>query len=1185
MPADARSPSVTQSSPPLMRLLSSTRAALLLGSTLVALATPLAAQDSTAARGGAATVPGGGLPLKTTRTIAFSTDEGTWMSVDVSPDGRTLVFDLLGDLYTLPMAGGKATRITDGPAMDAQPRWSPDGRQILFVSDRSGAENLWTVHADGKSPRAITRGDKAQYISPAWTPDGQYVVTSKTTSGILGSTYDLYIVHKDGGTGIKLTGQGTGAQPAAPPGPGNPPPFDNYLGAAFGKDPRYVYAAVKRGGFQYNQKEFAWQVAVYDRETGKTFLRTTAPGAGMRPTLSRDGRWMVYATRLEGTKTALKLRDLNTGDETLLAPEVQRDDQESRYTRDVMPGMAFTPDSKALVASYGGKLWRIAIPGGQATPIPFTADVEQKLGPEVRFSYRVNDSTLTVQQIRGATPSPDGKRLAFTALDRVWVMELPKGTPRRVTSAAEGEFAPAWSPDGKSLAFITWNDEGGGDVYRVPATGRGKPERLTRVSAFYSAMAYSPDGRRIVVIQSPRQPRLEGEGVYAAELSWIPASGGDAHSITPLNNVAQPHFTHDTARVFIYDRNEGLVSMRWDGTDRKAIVKVTGYTDPLRGGPQARPNPVSEILISPQGDRVITQSQEGVFIVTVPYTGGATPAISVSNIAQAPVPVRKVTRIGGDFMGWQNDGRRFHYSLGHSYFTYDVAAGDSLVRDSVARADSIARLRAERGAAAGDSARNGKTAKADTAKAGGAKPADNVALTKSDSLKVAKADTGKKAKPAYEPERLDVLITVPKDRPHGTIALTNARVVSMKGPGVIEKGDVVVTDNRIVAVGPSGSVQIPAGAKVMDMAGKTIIPGFVDVHAHLDLAFGIHRSQVPSYLANLAYGVTTTRDPQTGTTDVLSYGDLVETGEVLGPRIYSTGPGIFWTDDISSLEDARDVMRRYSDFYNTHTIKQYMVGDRKVRQWVIQAAREQGIMPTLEGGLDFKKNLTEVLDGYPGSEHAYPIAPLFKDAVQLVAQSGITYTPTLLVIYGGPWSENYWYEHYDIHTDPKVRRFFTHDDVDERALRRDSWFRDDQYFYPQVAAQAAKIVAAGGRVGLGGHGQMQGLGDHWELWSMASGGMSNFDVLRIGTVFGAEAIGLGQDLGTLEGGKLADLQVLDANPLDDIRNTASIHWVMKNGRLYEAKTLDEVWPRQRPLPHQWWWEKQAPVTTAATGGK
>ena len=231
-------------------------------------------------------------------------------------------------------------------------------------------------------------------------------------------------------------------------------------------------------------------------------------------------------------------------------------------------------------------------------------------------------------------------------------------------------------------------------------------------------------------------------------------------------------------------------------------------------------------------------------------------------------------------------------------------------------------------------------------------------------------------------------------------------------------------------------------------------------------------------------------------------------------------------------------------------------------------------MPTTEGGLDFKMNMTIAMDGYPGHEHSLPIMPLYQDAVELFAKSGITYTPTLLVSYGGPWSENYFHDHYDIQDMPKVRRFIPHADIDVRAERR-PWFRDDQYVFPRIAEGVRKIIEAGGHIGLGGHGQLDGLGDHWELWAMAAGGVTPHDVLRAGTIFGARAIGLAQDLGSLEPGKLADLIVLDGNPLEDIHNTNTIRYVMKNGRLYEGETLDEVYPRRRVLEPQWWWHRDA----------
>jgi len=1066
------------------------------------------------------------LPLKMTRNISFDASEGTWISLDVSPDGKTIVFELLGDLYTMPVTGGTATRITSGPGFDSQPRWSPDGKRIVFLSDRSGAENVWLSDPDGTHGKPLTKGTNNLYASPEWTPDGNYIVVSRT-SGVLGSVYELWLIHKEGGSGAAML--------RVQAGPNMPPPM-NTLGAAFGKDPRYIWVARHRGGFGYNLQYPLWQLAIYDRQNGRLFQQTDMYGSGMRPVLSSDGKWLVYATRFDA-ETGLRLRDLGSGDEKWLVYPVTRDDQESRFTRDLYPGYAFTPDNQALIVSFGGKIHRVTVPSGQVTEIPFTAKVDQQLGPMVHFPIRVDTGQVLVRQIRNASPSPDGRRLAFSALDRLYVMDLPSGTPRRLTSDTVKEQVPAWSPDGQWLAYVTWTDQGG-TLNKIKADGRSRPVRLTTDSAFYDTPVWSPDGARIVVVKGPRAPRTQEHFAPGYEIDWVPAAGGALTRIAPINAWGRPHFSRDPNRVFIYDGPEGLVSMRYDGTDRRAHIRVTGYTYP---GPGAQPEPAGEIIMHPDSDRVLALVGNYVYSVTLPFIGGETPTVNVSDPSSSAFPTKRMTMVGGDFVGWTNNGRQAFWSIGRAFLRWDPAVADSMDKIKQ-RSDSI----------------RGDSLKTDVFKA----LADSVQKrlrSRSDSLS---------KQPAYEPQRTDVAIRVSRDVPRGSVVLRGARIISMKGDEVIENGDVVVTDNRIVSVGARGSA--PAGARVIDVSGKTIVPGFVDVHAHPWPTWGIHETQVWKYLANLAWGVTTTRDPQTATTDVLTYADLVETGEILGPRIYHTGPGVFWDEDFKSLEDARQALRRYSEFYAINTIKMYMTGNRKQRQWVIQAAKELGLMPTIEGGLDFKMNLTAVVDGYPGHEHSYPIMPLHKDAVQLIAQSGITYTPTILVAYGGPWAENYFYQKYDIHDNPKVRRFMPHEEIDQRAERR-PWVRDNQHVFPRIAAGATAILQAGGRVGLGGHGQMDGLGDHWELWAMAAGGMKPHDVLRVATIHGANAIGMEQDLGSLEPGKLADLIVLDANPLEDIHNTNSVRYVMKNGRLYEGETLNEIWPRQKTLPRMWWW--------------
>jgi hypothetical protein len=429
-----------------------------------------------------------------------------------------------------------------------------------------------------------------------------------------------------------------------------------------------------------------------------------------------------------------------------------------------------------------------------------------------------------------------------------------------------------------------------------------------------------------------------------------------------------------------------------------------------------------------------------------------------------------------------------------------------------------------------------------------------------------------------------------RDIPRGVVVLRGARVVTMRGDEIIENGEIVIRDNRIEDVGPAGSLEIPEGAEVIDVTGRTILPGYVDTHAHLRAAYGFHRTQPWAYAANLAYGVTTTRDPQTATTDVLTYEDLVRAGRTLGPRIYSTGPGVFSSENVESLDHTRDVLRRYSAYYDTKTIKMYGAGNREQRQWIIQAARELELMPTTEGSLDLERNLTMAQDGYSGTEHNLPGMPLYEDVVQLLAASLMATTPTMLVTYGGPWAENYFYATEDVFEDEKLRYFTPFEDVQLRTLRRpgptgagsNGWFHKSQYPFPLIADFVDRVVEAGGRGGIGSHGQLQGLGYHWELGAMGSGeDVTPHEALKMATVVGAHALGLDEDLGTIQIGKLADLVILDANPLDNLRNSREIDRVMMNGRLYDAATLDEVWPRQRSAGPFYWHEDVATPETNA----
>ncbi len=488
----------------------------------------------------------------------------------------------------------------------------------------------------------------------------------------------------------------------------------------------------------------------------------------------------------------------------------------------------------------------------------------------------------------------------------------------------------------------------------------------------------------MVALRAPRREHVENTtdlGPTAGlDLVWVPADGGEATLISPARGDSRPHFADAPDRIYV-TTPKGLVSMRYDGTDRRTHLSVVGKT----AYRPSEPEPADEILLRPDGRWALARATNQLYLLAMPAFGGEAPKVAVH---EPSVPLKRLTDVGADYAAWADGGRTIVWAVGASVFRLPF---DSVV---------FPPLKAEEG------------------------EKDEAA---------AKAE---KEREKPRPEEIGVAVERPRHRPRGSIVLRGAKVVTMRGDEVIDGGDVVVTDHRIVAVGPKGSVKVPEGAKIVNLAGTTIVPGFIDTHAHwTEIRRGVLDLGNWSFFANLAYGVTTGRDPQTMTNDMFAYQDLVEAGELVGPRTFSTGPGVFSDTDFQSAEDVEAVVAKYKKYYRTNTLKSYMIGNRKQRQWMIEACRKNQVMPTTEGGLDLKLNLTHAIDGFSGNEHSLPVVPLFADVVELFARTGISYTPTLLVAYGGPFGETDFFTTTAIHDDPKIRRFIPHDVLDGKVRR------------------------------------------------------------------------------------------------------------------------------------------------------
>jgi imidazolonepropionase-like amidohydrolase len=423
-----------------------------------------------------------------------------------------------------------------------------------------------------------------------------------------------------------------------------------------------------------------------------------------------------------------------------------------------------------------------------------------------------------------------------------------------------------------------------------------------------------------------------------------------------------------------------------------------------------------------------------------------------------------------------------------------------------------------------------------------------------------------------EPPATGVTLSVPAatDFAPGTVALVGGRVITMKGDQVLEDATVVVRDGRITAVGPRGGTPVPKGAQTFDVTGKTLMPGLIDVHWHGPVGeAGFTPQQNWKLLASLAFGVTTIHDPSNDTEEFFAASEAQRSGAIVGPRLFSTGTILYGAQGwfrapVESLEDARTHLRRLKAV-GAFSVKSYSQPRRDQRQKLIQAARELNMMVVPEGGSLLQHNLTQVVDGHTGIEHSVPVARVYEDVLQLWAGTRVGYTPTLGVAYGGLMGENYWYQETDVWKDTRLAAFVPRKALDARSRRRVK-VPPEELNHLAEATVAAQLQKRGVSVQLGAHGQREGLAAHWELQMFGQGGMSPLEALRAGTLDGARYLGLDADLGSLEPGKLADLLVLDKNPLERLENAREVRFTMLGGRLYDAATMDERWPRARKRP-------------------
>ncbi len=1009
--------------------------------------------------------PSPSLPIKPTRTISFTTDEGTNMNVDISPDGRTLLFDLLGDLYTLPVTGGTATQITRGMAINLRPVWSPDGKSIAYISDYSGALHLNIRNVAGNFHLILGKSDnQIRYFNnpcPLWGFEGKYVY-------IDGNVYDLL--------GDKI------APPAAEK---TPIRFSANGNTLFYLDSRRLYS--------------------YDKMKNRRIAISPVLEPFQSSAISPDGQWWVYITDSSGKKCLIAQDLVNMKSKILVSSLF------IRYPFFKIDRLAlhfsFSPDSKSLFIGYGGKIHRLQLENGTDEIIPFKAHINVDAGPLDYNTFRISEDSMKVNYTRSANASPDGKHLVFSALNKIYVMDLPLGKPHLLVNQPYCQFQPKFSPDGKWVAYVSWCDTVGGYLWRVPIAG-GEPEKLSTCAGQYQRPAWSPDGSKIAVIERVSEFRNENYPDYG-KLELIPVNGGGIRIIddtVPMwNNIT---FSEDGSSIF-YEPT----TMPFTGRIGALLMSkniITDSSNVLAIG-RARDNTyfIQQRSISPDGRYIVFSMGEDLYLL--PVCKMLFPAVIYDDREKLSL----IRFTAGVDPYWEKGGKTLSWSYGNRFFRIDP--------DKIVAA-------AQKRTAAELSASNFITVK-------------------------------------IRPDQVvNMNIVVPKRHLHGVITLRGARVITMDGNVVFKNGTIVIKNGRIITVGPTDRVRIPTKSYLLDLRGKTVMPGLIDLHLHMHLLPDIFPQQSWVALINLAYGVTTARDPSINI-DSYGYKELLESGQMIGPRLFPAGRPVLLDDGginrIDNFTDAVAIVQKRVTLGGTF-VKQYLLPTRLQMQWLLLASRQAKANMTNEGPFDPLFTIAMMKDGSTGVEHNPEWGDIYGDVITLISKMGSYLTPTLQVRYGdGLYRSNsnllYW-------TPPnsKLVRFAPQEVLKKILKTKYVDTINSGFIYP--ASIDARIRTQGGFVTVGSHGNDEGIGVHNEIWAMQMGGLTNMEALQAATILGAKGLGIQKDVGSIQVGKIADLLILDRNPLEDIHNTREIHYVMKEGVLYDGSTLDILWPAQNKMP-------------------
>jgi Tol biopolymer transport system component/imidazolonepropionase-like amidohydrolase len=967
-------------------------------------------------------------------TVDVTVHEGTSMAIALSPDKRTLVLDLQGTLWTLPVTGGTAKRLTDEYNDARQPAWSPDGKRIAFQGYRDGTWRIWTVAPDGSDLKAVTSGSFDDR-EPHWSPDGTSIAFSSDRSG----NYDVFVLDVASGRVRQVTKD----------------PANDFLPtwSPDGREIAFVSTRTAAPGV------YATTVDGHER------LVSAVEGSAGAPSWAPDGKQVLFSVLPGGGFNPTGQTHLMLGTQPIASGE------------DYFPFRAQWLSADEFLYPADGAIKRRSLKSGSVGAVPFTATLRVK-PPAYTRRKRDFDSTApqSVKGIIRPVVSPDGKQLAFAALGDIWTMPLG-GTPARLTDDAFVDTDPAWSPDGTRIAFSS--DRAGGMDIWIRDLKTGADRRLTSLPNADMAAAWSPDGKTIAFISNAD---FEQGEVYV-----VPSEGGEPRRIL--------------------ERSFGVGYPSW--------------------------SPDGKYVITPAFKPYSSRYREGMnYYNVVPVSGAAARTV----VPSLHLPVGKRA---GDGPAWSPDGKMLAFVTNDYLFVMPVTP----TGDPAGPPRQITRELADSISWAGP---------------------NQVLYMATDRLKLVTVADGTTRDIAVD-------LTWRRKIPTGRMVVHAGRLIDGRQQTARTDMDVVIEGHRIRSVEPHRA-DLHTGTLV-DASGQSVMPGLIEGHGHQLLEDGTLFGRV-----HLAYGITTVRSPGAVPYEGIEGRESIESGRRVGPRVFMTGYlldgwrpyyPIATTAPNEAVVDMEVERARRLEY---DLLKTYVRLPDLLQKRAIEGAHRIGI-PTssheiypaaLSGADSVEHTGATSRRGYSPKQSG--MGRSYEDVIQIIAASRMTITPTVALggyqaaIAGDP----------SILQDPRMRQLQpawvqTAGGGGGRGGRgRQGSVAGDadplHTFVERSAKTLRDLLHAGVPIVAGVDAPLvpYGAALHTEIAAYVEAGFTPFQALQTATVNTAALLNAGDDLGTIEPGKLADLVIVDGNPLVNIRDTSKVRKVIKDGELFTIEDLLNV---------------------------